>query len=79
MLAGKPIIQSIKAGNDMVSEAGCGISIEPENPIAIANAVRHLISLPIETLQEMGQKGKKYCIANHNYKVLAAKSLKAFQ
>jgi glycosyltransferase involved in cell wall biosynthesis len=79
MMAGKPIIQAIKAGNDMVTQAGCGLSIEPENSIAIADAVRHLISLPTKALQEIGEKGKKYCLANHDYKVLAARCLEVFK
>ena len=79
MMAGKPIIQAINAGNDMVSEAGCGVSIEPENAAAIADAVKYLISLPGNTLINMGQNGKTYCIANHNYKVLASKCLEVFK
>ena len=31
MMAGKPVIFAIDAGNDMVADASCGISIEPEN------------------------------------------------
>jgi glycosyltransferase involved in cell wall biosynthesis len=79
MMAGRPVIQAIKAGNDMVSEAECGISIEPENPDAIADAVRYLISQPKETLKEMGEQGKKYCIANHDYKILAKKFLEVLK
>ena len=79
MMAGKPIIQAINAGNDMVSEAGCGVSIEPENAAAIADAVKYLTSLPGNTLINMGQNGKTYCIANHNYKVLASKCLEVFK
>src|SRR5208337_982333 len=29
MMSGKPIIQAIEAGNDMVGESGCGVSITP--------------------------------------------------
>jgi glycosyltransferase involved in cell wall biosynthesis len=79
MMAGKPIIQAVKAGNDIVSEAGCGISIEPENPGAIADAVKYLISLPNNFLYEMGEKGKKYCIANHDYRILAKKFLEVLK
>jgi len=79
MMAGKPIIQAVKAGNDIVSEAGCGISIEPENPGAIADAVRYLISLPNNFLHEMGEKGKKYCISNHDYGILAGKFLEVLK
>ncbi len=77
MMAGKPIIQAIKAGNDMVVEAGCGISIEPENTEAIVKGVRNLIMHYSESLEAMGNRGKEYCIKNHDYKVLANKFLVA--
>ena len=61
----------------MVSEAGCGISIEPENSEAIADAVKKLISLPNSKLKEMGNNGRKYCISNHDFKLLAKKYIEA--
>lgn len=42
MMAGKPVIFAIDAGNDMVADASCGISIEPENSAAIAKAAIQL-------------------------------------
>ena len=45
MMAGRPIIQAIDAGNDMVSESGCGLTVPPEDPKAIANAVLQLMAL----------------------------------
>ena len=41
-MAGKPIIQAIKAGNDIVSEAGCGITIAPENTQEIVRGIQYL-------------------------------------
>ena len=75
MMAGKPIIQAINAGNDMVSEAGCGVSIEPENTEAIVNAIRHLITQTQESLIELGTRGKDFCTKNYDYKILANKFL----
>ena len=71
MMVGKPIIQAINAGNDMVSEAGCGITIEPENTSVIVSAIKTLTSLSENDLLEIGKKGKEYCLKNHDYKVLA--------
>ena len=79
MMAGKPIIQAINAGNDMVTEAGCGISIEPENTKAVINGIRHLITQSEEKLIELGNRGKDYCVKNHDYKVLANQFLEALQ
>jgi glycosyltransferase involved in cell wall biosynthesis len=79
LMAEKPIIQAIKSGNDIVSDTGCGISVEPENPEAIASAVRKLISLPVEELKEMGKKGRNYCVSKHDYKILANNFVKLMQ
>ncbi len=75
MMAGKPVIQAIEAGNDMVKESGCGISVEPENPSAIAKAITELTQKSKEDLVAMGKKGKHYVTQNHDYKVLSDKFL----
>jgi len=77
MMAGKPIIHAIEAGNDLVKESGCGISIPPEDPIAIAEAIKKLIEMSPTEREEMGKRGKEYVIKNHDYKVLAQKFLEA--
>jgi len=45
MMAAKPIIYAIEGGNDMVKEAGCGISIPSDNPGAIAAAALQLMNM----------------------------------
>ncbi len=71
MMAGKPIIQAIDSGNNIVKNVGCGISIEPENAEAIALAVNELKQTNPDKLQEMGMNGKNFVLKNHDYKVLA--------
>lgn len=73
MMAGKPIIQAIEAGNNPVKEAGCGFAIEPDNPGAIAEAIRRVLATSPEELKNLGEAGKRYVIANHNYSILAEK------
>ncbi len=75
MMAGKPIIHAVEAGNDLVAESGCGMSVPPEDPIAIANAIRKLISMSKDEREKMGLRGKEYVIKNHDYKILARKFL----
>jgi len=75
MMAGKPIIHAVEAGNDLVAESNCGISIPPEDPIAIAEAIKKLINMSEEERVAMGLRGKEYVIKNHDYKVLARKFL----
>lgn len=77
MMAGKPIIQAIKAGNDIVKDAGCGLSIEPENTDEIVKAVKILISKSDAELLEFGNNGKRYCLKYHDYSVLSKDFLNA--
>lgn len=71
MMAGKPVIQAIDAGNDPVAESSCGISVEPENPQALADAVEKILGLSPEERLKIGDAGKKYVLLHHDYSVLA--------
>jgi glycosyltransferase involved in cell wall biosynthesis len=73
MMSGKPIVQAINAGNDMVKDAGCGISVEPENPEAIAKAIRTLYGMSDQELEILGENGKMYVLMNHMDDALANK------
>jgi glycosyltransferase involved in cell wall biosynthesis len=79
MMAAKPVIFAIDAGNDMVADANCGISIEPEDSTAIAQAAQKLAFLSKEELKEMGQRGKEYILENNEYDVLSEKFLSVFK
>ncbi|HSP86831.1 MAG TPA: hypothetical protein VLN45_01755, partial [Ignavibacteriaceae bacterium] len=76
MMAGKPIIQSYKAGIDLVTEVECGLAIEPENSEAIYNSVKTLISKSERELKLMGERAKAFCINNFDYKIIAPQFLK---
>ncbi len=78
MMAAKPVIFAIDAPNDMVADADCGISIEPEDSTAIANAVQKLASLSKEELANMGERGKKYILEHNEYDVLSKQFLDVF-
>lgn len=75
LMAGKPIIQAINAGNDIVAEANCGISVEPENNEKISEAIIKILNMSENEKLVLGQNGNKYCLANHDYKILADKFL----
>jgi len=79
MMAARPIIHSTGAGNDVVVEAGCGISVPPEEPAAIADAILQLAALPREERERMGQRGRDYVLRHHDYAVLARRFLEALQ
>lgn len=75
MMAAKPIISAIRAGNDPVSEAQCGITVEPENPQAIADGILKLAALSQEEREAMGRRGRDYILKNQTYDILAKKFL----
>lgn len=79
MMAEKPIIQAIDAGNNLVREADCGIDVEPDNVDAIASAIIKLSELPKEEREIMGKHGKDFVLKNHTYAVLSQKFIQALE
>lgn len=77
MMAGKPVVHAVKAGNDPVADAKCGISIEPGNAEAVANAILSLASMTQRERREIGQRGRDFVLENHSYPVLAKKFIKS--
>jgi len=77
MMAGRPVLMAIDAGNDPVSEAGCGLTVKPEDPQAVADGVRNLLALSPELRKAMGQRGRTFVLENHTYPVLAQRFLEA--
>ena len=76
MMAGRPVLMAIDAGNDPVSDADCGITVEPEKPGAIAQGIRRLLALNADERHAMGLRGREYVLQNHTYSVLAQRFLK---
>jgi len=75
MMAAKPVISAIEAGNNPVAESGCGLSCDPDDTGAIAEAVRQLRALSAAERDELGRRGRQYVIENHEYEVLAGRLL----
>ncbi len=79
MMAAKPIIMAINAGNDIVSDAKCGYTIEPENSQEIYHALKKIEALSDDEKETMGKNGKSYVIKHHEYTNLANDFLKIFE
>jgi glycosyltransferase involved in cell wall biosynthesis len=75
MMAGKPVIHSTNASNDLVAESRCGFTVEPENAEAIANTIRCMMRLSPEERDAMGKRGFEYVVKHHDYRVLAERYL----
>ncbi len=77
MMAGVPVLHSVEAGNDPVAEAGCGLTVAPESPAAVAAGLRQLGTLSPGARRAMGERGRAFVLAHHTYPVLARRFLEA--
>lgn len=75
MMAKKPIIQAIEAGNNIVREAKCGIDVEPDNKDEVVKAICRLQEMPEEQRKQLGENGYEFVFQNHTYSVLGQKFL----
>lgn len=71
MMASKPILQAIEAGNDLAKDADCGITVEPDNVAKIADAITTLANMAEKDRDRLGQNGHDYVLKYHTYDVLA--------
>ena len=79
MMAARAVLHSVQAGNDPVGEAGCGLTVPPEDPQAVAQGLRQLASLSPKDRRVLGEKGRAYALAHHTYPVLARRFLQALE
>jgi glycosyltransferase involved in cell wall biosynthesis len=77
MMAARPVLHAVEAGNDPVGEAGCGLTVAPENPAVTAQGIRRLLSLSAGERQAMGLRGKEFVMDNHTYPILSERFLAA--
>ena len=71
MMAARPVLHSVEAGNDPVAEAGCGLTVAPESAAAVADGVCALLACTSDECAAMGARGRAFVIAHHSYRVLA--------
>jgi len=77
MMSGRPIVHAVRAGNDPVAEAGCGISCAPQDPAASAEAILRMARLSQSERERMGRRGRDYVLKHHDYRLLARRFLEA--
>jgi glycosyltransferase involved in cell wall biosynthesis len=73
MMSSKPIVHSVNAANDLVRESGCGITVEPDNPRLVLEAITRIAKLDKRERSELGMRGKDFVLRTHDYSVLAQK------
>ena len=77
MMAGRPVLHSVEAGNDPVADAGCGLTVAPESATAVAEGLATLLAKSPAERAAMGARGRAYVIAHHSYRVLAQRFIDA--
>lgn len=73
MYSGKPTIVSGKPINNIVDESKAGITVDAENPTALAEAIIDIYNMNEKQRQKMGINGKSYIVENHNITKLVDK------
>ena len=77
MMAARPVLHSVEAGNDPVAESGCGLTVAPESAEAVARGLRQLAALSPRERRLFGERGRAYVLQHHAYPVLARQFLAA--
>lgn len=78
MMGGCPVLHAVEAGNDPVLEAGCGLTVAPENPRAVADGLSSLLALSRSERRALGERGRAHALANLTYPVLGQRFLTTF-
>lgn len=77
MMAARPVLYAIEAGNDLVTETGCGVSVMAENAPAVVQGIRAMRELTPAQRSAMGLRGRKFVLENLVYPVLGKRFLEA--
>ncbi|HSP16218.1 MAG TPA: glycosyltransferase family 4 protein [Thermoanaerobaculia bacterium] len=65
LAAGRPIIMAMEgAAADLVSEAGAGIVIPPDDPVHLARTIESLAAMRQNAVEQFGKNGRSYLQAN---------------
>ena len=71
MAAGRPIVLAAAAANDPVRDAGCGLTVAPDNPAVLAEAILALRALTPLERAALGANARAYVEREHTYATLA--------
>ena len=79
MYAKKPILWAIEAGNNLVEDAKCGISVPLKNVTRLKESILELKVLQKGKLEELGQNGYNFVHTYHGYNMLAKKLIEIIE
>jgi glycosyltransferase involved in cell wall biosynthesis len=75
MMGGCAVLHAVEAGNDPVLDAGCGLTVPPEDPAAIADGVKRLFAMGADARRALGARGRQYALSHLTYPVLGQRFL----
>lgn len=78
LCASKPVIFACKCYNNIIEEAQAGVSVEPENPEALTDAIISVFRMNQEERMLMGKNGREYVEKYHSIEYLANQLEKCF-
>jgi glycosyltransferase involved in cell wall biosynthesis len=79
MAMARPTIFAVSSQNNLVKEAGAGLSISASDPEALANAIKELVRMPSDQRWEMGMRGYRFITKNFSLDSNVMVLEKAFQ
>ena len=71
LAAGRPTIVAGTVHNNPVADAEAGITVPPEDPLSIAEAVETLAAMSADEQRNMGLRARQYIERYHDFPVLA--------
>jgi len=71
LAAGRPVIFASNSKNNQIEDAGCGITVQPEDPKALADAMVQMAQMTRSERHQMGMKGRKHVETHFDYRILA--------
>jgi len=75
MMSSMPVAWAIDTPVNPVEKSACGITVPPEDPQALAEAILKLCNMNKQEWQEMGMRGHEYVLKYHSTPVLAGQLL----
>ena len=79
MMASMPVVVSnFPMWQGLINEIGCGVTVDPNDPKAIAKAIENLCADP-EKAAEMGAKGRAAVLSKFNYESEAPKLVSLYK
>lgn len=73
MAAARPTIIASAAVNNPIQDAGAGLTVRPENPLLMAEAIAKIAHMSAEQRAVLGRAGRAYVEQNHAFDSLAAR------